>query len=278
MSKLQWIMLILGLLLIVGMYQLPKGVVSNKNKQLNESAKKMQSEDTETDSHNQSLSPEQNKILESLKSQLAIEENTKKKITFADSIANLFKANNRFDSAANYLAFASVIEPSAANDLKAGNGYYEAFRFAVSVDANKADQLGKKARGFYQKVLDKEPANYAAKANMAMTFITDPQPMQGIKLLREILEKDDKNELALFNLGMLSIQSGQPEKAIERFEKILSFNPNNMDATLYLGKSLADSGQKEKAKAVWKKILETKADSLQPYRDTVKDMLKQLDK
>jgi tetratricopeptide (TPR) repeat protein len=188
----------------------------------------------------------------------------------------VFRLANRLDSGAYYIALAIEKEPSEKNWLKAGNAYFEAFRFAISVDAQRADSYGEKARDFYKKILDKNPENYLAKANMAMTYTVTPNPMQGIGLLREILAKDENNQLALLNLGLLSMQSGQHDKAIQRFEKLLEVNPQHIEAQYYLGQSYMNKGDKAKARELFTAISQAKADSLAPYRASASDYLKEL--
>ena len=99
-------------------------------------------------------------------------------------------------------------------------------------------------------MIDANPGVLEAKTKMAMTYVATPNPMQGIRLLREVLAEDPKNELALFNLGLLSMRSNQYDKAIERFKQIIEANPDNMQAQYYLGVSYAESGKKEEAKKI----------------------------
>ena len=68
--------------------------------------------------------------------------------------------------------------------MRAGDQYFEAYGFAV--DEKKAAYLGEKTREFYQKSLANNPNLLAAKANMAMTYVSTQTPMQGIMLLREV--------------------------------------------------------------------------------------------
>lgn len=275
MLKSQWIVLAIACVLVLGIYQLPKAVVSNQDKKL-ASTSTAQEKDKTTDHSSSSLTTEQKAKLIRLKKEFALADNSEKRLTFADSIAGVFRLANRLDSGAYYIALAIEKEPSEKNWLKAGNAYFEAFQFAISVDAQRADSYGEKARDFYKRILDKNPENYLAKANMAMTYTVTPNPMQGIGLLREILAKDENNQLALLNLGLLSMQSGQHDKAIQRFEKLLEVNPQHIEAKYYLGQSYMNKGDKAKARELFTAISQTKADSLAPYRASASDYLKEL--
>src|SRR5690606_31192565 len=113
----------------------------------------------------------------------------------------------KFDSAAWYSEKAADIFNNEKSWIKAGDQYYQAYTFAM--DEGKRNQLAEKAQAYFTKVLEVNPTNLEAKTKMAMTYLSSPNPMQGIMMLREVLAQDPQNELALFNLGMLSIQSGQ---------------------------------------------------------------------
>jgi outer membrane protein len=276
MLKGQWAVLVIALLLIIGMFQLPKVVVSDDDKKLNTQTGNNPQEITkENTNHSKDLSPEDTEKLARLKSLLELEGNSEKRLTFADSIAGLFRSINRLDSGAYYISKAVGDSKEEVKLLKAANAYFEAFQFAVSVDTKRADVYGAKAREYFQKVIEKNPKNYSAKANMAMTYTVTQNPMQGITLLREILAEDEDNEAALFNLGVLSMRSGQTDKAIQRFEKLLQVNPNYIEARLLLAQSWMTTGEKEKAKQVLDIITQSKADSLAPFRAAASDILNQ---
>ncbi len=118
----------------------------------------------------------------------------------------------------------------------------------------------RKTRAYYQKALDQNPDLLSAKANMAMTYVNTPSPMQGILLLREVLDADPTNELALFNLGILSMRSNQYTKAVERFQQILQNHPTNTKAQFYLGVCLVELGRNEEAAKVLAEVKQTEKD------------------
>lgn len=167
-------------------------------------------------------------------------------IAYADSIASLYISYDKYDSAAKYLEYIAVNDPSPDHFKQTGDAYYEAFSFAM--DREKATVLGEKARYFYNLILDDQPERLDIKNKVAMTYVSSANPMQGIMMLRNILDEDPENEMALFNLGTLSIQSGQYDRAKEYFEKLIKLNPQNLQGQFYLGLSYFELGDKDKAR------------------------------
>ncbi|GAA4458622.1 hypothetical protein GCM10023189_31180 [Nibrella saemangeumensis] len=264
MKKSILLVLVLATALTAGLYSLPKVVVQNENKQLGGRSSAQTSgsgmvtgDSTSTgghvgdtgnaDLHQEPVTPEQQRRMETLQRQYASAPAAGKSAA-ASELITFFRSVSRYDSAAHYAEEIAKLEPTEQNWLRSGDQYFEAYGFAV--DEQKAAYLGEKTRAAYQKALDKNPNLLAAKANMAMTYVSTQNPMQGITLLREVLQQDPTNELALFNLGLLSMRSGQHTRAIDRFRQILVTSPGNRKAQFYLGISLAEAGQKEEARKV----------------------------
>jgi tetratricopeptide (TPR) repeat protein len=175
-----------------------------------------------------------------------------KNAIFADSLANLYRAANQFDSAAWYSERASEYYNNIESWKKTADNYYQAYTLALNEENQR--KMAAKAQEFYAKVLDRQPENLEAKTRLAMTYLTSSNPMQGIMMLREVLVADPKNELALFNMGVLSVQSGQYDLAIERLEQLLAINPQHIQGQLLLGVALMNSGEREKARVQFEKV------------------------
>lgn len=269
MNKSILVVLLAAAALTAGLYSLPKVVVRNETKQLDGRAARTSTTDSlnavanagaaPTDDrpdrsdvqHTANLTPDQQKRMETLQRQFATASSAARKGA-AEALITFFRSVSKYDSAARYAEVIAQLDPTERNYLRAGDQYYEAFGFAV--DEQKAAYLGQKTRDNYQKALDKNPNLLAAKANLAMTYVSTENPMQGISLLREVLQQDPTNELALFNLGMLSMRSGQYARAVDRFRQILVNNPGNTKAQFYLGVSLAETGQKAEALKMLKQV------------------------
>ncbi|WP_128543196.1 tetratricopeptide repeat protein [Larkinella soli] len=255
-----------GILLTAGLYSLPKVVVRNEDRKLTNA----RTTDPQTavrdsavlrndrsDLHTPSLSPEQQRELAGLKSRFA-SAGSDQKPAAGEALIQAYRKVSRFDSAAYVSEQLVKLAPSDAGVLRTGDLYYEAYGFAA--DNNRSAALGAKTREYYQKALDGNPNLLAAKANMAMTYVSTQTPMQGIMLLREVLQQDPTNELALFNMGLLSMRSGQYKRAEERFRAILSAHPGNTKAQFYLAISLSETGRKEEARKLLADVKEREKD------------------
>lgn len=238
-------------LIVILLFNLPKVVVDNDAEEQsvvnNEvTAESASPKPATTLDHNFQLSDEENSTLSSLKSSFSKTENPKESVTFADSLAQFFYNKSIFDSAAYYHGWIATNFPNEENLLKAGNSYYEAFRFAV--DLEKAKSMGEKSRSFFSQIPESSEKKLEVKTKMAMTYIPTSNPMQGILMLREVVEEDPSNQEALFNLGLLSRQSGQKKKAVERLETLVKVNPEHLQGRLVLGLTYLEMGKKEQAK------------------------------
>ncbi|PWJ60302.1 tetratricopeptide repeat protein [Dyadobacter jejuensis] len=246
------------------LYSLPKVVVNNKSGEM-ETEESVAVEETpateqSSDSHaGATLSPDQQAVVDKLRSGFILA-SEKEKASAGIKLSDQFRSLQKFDSSAYYAEQVSLLAPTIENYMRTGDRYYDAYGFAV--DDQKAKNLGQKTREYYQKALDLNPGLLTAKANMAMTYVNTPNPMQGILMLREVLDNDPTNELALFNLGILSMRSNQYTKATDRFRQILTNNPSNTKAKFYLGLSLVELGKNDEARKVLAEVKKEEKDPI----------------
>ena len=264
MPKTKIILSIIAVILVIGLFLLPKVVVDNEENtamegtaERGESAAiaEVDSKDPQLlDTHNPQLSSENEEIIFSLREKLRNSTDKEKNIIFADSLAAVFKNNSLLDSAAKYKALVADISPSKERFISAGDSYYEAFSF--SVNPEKTQALAEEARKYYTEALtlSDEAESRDIKTKVAMTHIASSNPMKGIGMLREVIEEDPGHEDALFNLGILSLQSNQPAKAVDRFETLVALYPENLQGQFYLGLSYLESGKKKEAKEQLEKV------------------------
>lgn len=200
-------------------------------------------------------------------------DNQEKRLIFADSLANAYKIVGKLDSLAKYLEIKAIEIPSQENFLIAGDGYYQAFNFAV--EQSKKNFLATKTQEYYKRVLDENSSLLNVKSKLAMTYVAGSNPMQGITMLREVLAEDPSNQLTVYNLGMLSITSGQFDKAIEHFEHLKDLDPENPEAHFYLGYCFFELGKTEEAKPYFERVLELGISG--DFVEASKDYIKRID-
>jgi predicted Zn-dependent protease len=251
MLKTRIILVLVCALVVWGVFLLPKAVVENDS-QLESGGGRDSSANKAKPNPHGAIAKNVGAKIKDLRIRYLFGSSKEKNAIFADSLANLYQQAGKFDSAAWFAEEASTFFNTKESFLKAGNNYYEAFTFAVS--AEKQQELAKKARSFFAKVLEAEPKNPEVKTKMAMTYVSTSSPMQGIRMLREVLAEDPKNEQALFNMGMLSIQSGQYDRAIERLEQLIQVNPKHIQGQLLLGVAYVNKGDRSKARQQFEKV------------------------
>jgi predicted Zn-dependent protease len=270
MLKTRIILVAVCAIVAIVLFQLPKSVVDNEADVSPDSTTAMPDKSA-NDPH--TLVPEElkEKIAQFRTLHSGASEKEKKAI-FADSLATWYLKSGVFDSAAWFAEDASAFFNNIESWEKAGDSYYQAFTFAI--DVKKQQVLASKAQEFYTKVLAERPENFTVKNNLAMTYLSSNNPMQGVLMLREVLAKDPKNETALFNLGMLSVQSGQYENAIERLKALIELNPNHIQGQLLMGVAYMQTGDKAKAKVQFEKVRDMDKDP--SVQATVDSYLKDL--
>lgn len=249
MLKTRIILVVACAVLVVLLFQLPKSVVDNERGMGSDSTQAVP--ETDNQPHMQAPKELRQKI-GGFRSLYTTTTEKEKKAIFADSLATWYANSAIFDSAAWFSEEASSFFNNTESWKKAGDNYYQAFTFAL--DVKKQQVLASKAQEFYNKVLGENPNDLEVKNNLALTYISSTNPMQGVLMLREVLVADPKNETALFNLGMLSVQSGQYENAIERLNKLIEINPNHIQGQLLLGVAYMQTGDKAKARQQFEKI------------------------
>jgi outer membrane protein len=190
--------------------------------------------------------------IKNLRSKFSPDSANQKNAIFADSLANLYASAGKFDSSAWFAEEASKFFNTSESWIKAGDQYYQAYSFAI--DRTRQAQFAARAQSYYNKVLESNPQNLTVKTKLAMTYLTEANPMQAIGMLREVLAADPKNELALYNMGMLSIQSGQHDKAVNWLTQLVDVNPQHTQGHLLLGIAYMNSGSKAKARGQFEKV------------------------
>lgn len=262
MLKKYLILSTVAIVAIVGLFLLPKSVVDNERDNEAQSAATESTGDVSTagsdTDHTADMPEEMRQELAELREAYENSRNSENFANFANSLIERFASTNQYDSAAKYAGQLAEVNNSTTNLQKAGDMYYEAFTYAM--DAEKAQQMGKQTRYYYEQLIEQAPEQLDAKAKMAMTYVSSSNPMQGIQMLREVLDADENNQTAIYNLGLLSMQSGQYDRAVQRFEKLVQLEPENLQAQFLLGVSYFELGDKAEAKTQFEKVKSMDAD------------------
>lgn len=267
----QLILLAAALLLVIGLFLLPKVIVKPKEGkgELAQNAARTANRDNgaaapstasvETgqpagatpEQPHMSIAPKQRQEISALTAKYTAEKDPIARLRVASELAYKYKAVEKFDSAGYFLEQLAQARPGEQTWKRAADAYFDAFTFATTQERQKL--LGAKCQELYGKVLKNNPENLDAKTNLGMAFMASENPVQGVVLLREVLVADPRNEKAIYNLGLLSMQSNQYEKAVERFRELTKVNPDNVNGQFYLGVALAQTGSTADAKIALEK-------------------------
>ena len=274
MQKSQLIIILVSIGAVIFLFSLPKVVVNNKQPEAQRDKQHPEAPQAENpkEVHTVKLSDEAQGIINRLRTSFENFSDKEKKLTFADSLAEIFRKFHVYDSSAKYSLEMAELVPSAKNLVKAGTAYYEAA--SSTADAERIAANSAKARELFDKALLEEPGNLEVKNKIAATYMVNNDAMQAVVVLREIISKDPENKQALTSLGLLSIQSGQYDKAIDRFEKILSLDANDATACFYLGVAYIGKGDKSKGKGYLLKAKDLSSDAA--FDQSVDEYLKEL--
>lgn len=150
--------------------------------------------------------------------------------------------------------------------VKSGDAFREGY--TNQQDTALASALNKLAIESYQKAVDLDANNLAAKTGLGASLVTGSNnPMAGIALLREVVQADPKNLDANKTLGLFSMQSGQFDRAIDRFKTVIEIKAD-AESYFYLATAYEKIGQKSEAIAAYTKSKELAADpTLSQYID-----------
>ncbi|NGM73450.1 tetratricopeptide repeat protein [Sphingobacterium sp. SGL-16] len=158
------------------------------------------------------------------------------------------------------------VKPKLDYWVKSGDAFREGY--TNQQDTALASALNKLAIESYQKAVDLDANNLAAKTGLGASLVTGSNnPMAGIALLREVVQADPKNLDANKTLGLFSMQSGQFDRAIDRFKTVIEIKAD-AESYFYLATAYEKIGQKSEAIAAYTKSKELAADpTLSQYID-----------
>jgi cytochrome c-type biogenesis protein CcmH/NrfG len=90
----------------------------------------------------------------------------------------------------------------------------------------KATHQFKEAGGYFQKAVDANPKNVAARTDLASCLFYEGDADGAINQLQQSLRYDPKDANSLFNLGMIRLQAkNDPGGAVTAWQELLKLNP-----------------------------------------------------
>ena len=90
----------------------------------------------------------------------------------------------------------------------------------------KATHQFKEAAGYFQKAIDANPKNVAARTDLASWLFYHGDADGAINQLQQSLHYDPKDANSLFNLGMIRLQAkNDPSGAVAAWQQLLKLNP-----------------------------------------------------
>jgi cytochrome c-type biogenesis protein CcmH/NrfG len=94
----------------------------------------------------------------------------------------------------------------------------------------KATHQFKDAAGYFQKAVDADPKNIAARTDLASCLFYQGDADGAIQQLQQSLSYDPKDANSLFNLGIIRLQAkNDPHGAIAAWQQLLKLNPTLPD-------------------------------------------------
>ena len=88
----------------------------------------------------------------------------------------------------------------------------------------------KEAAGYFQKSIDADPKNVAARTDLASCLFYEGDADGAIQQLQQSLTYDPKDANSLFNLGMIRLQAkNDPSGAVAAWQQLLKLNPTLSD-------------------------------------------------
>jgi cytochrome c-type biogenesis protein CcmH/NrfG len=90
----------------------------------------------------------------------------------------------------------------------------------------KATHQFKEAAGYFQKAIDADPRNVAARTDLASCLFYQGDAEGAMNQLQQSLRYDPKDVNSLFNLGMIRLQAkNDPSGAVTAWQQLLRLNP-----------------------------------------------------
>ena len=157
MTKSRILLFLFVSVLTIILYLLPRYVVNNEVREIDNTPATAAADPLSVDQHTHSFQiPDSlRQKFETLYDSYKNAESQEKRFIFADSLAKAYKTVGKLDSLAKYTEVRALVNPSIENLKMAGDGYCEAFNFAI--DPSRRNYLAGKVQDYYNRVLKEDP-------------------------------------------------------------------------------------------------------------------------
>jgi tetratricopeptide (TPR) repeat protein len=255
-KKQQWIIVLVGLILVLVVYI---AGVTNTPKSSTPAAGAPQSAGIQPvtteillQKAKQRLNPEQVARLAALESSVKRGDVKDQQLHVYHQLAKFWSDSARmFEPFAYYTSEAAKLENSEKSLTFAAHLFLD--NLLTEGDPAMQHWLGENAKVLLDKALVINPANDSSKIGLGICYmfgnITD-NPMQGILEVRKVVQEHPDNLYGQLVLGLGGKKSGQYDKAIERFKIVVDKQPDNLEAIFNLAETFEMKGDKANA-VIW---------------------------
>ncbi|HTL17182.1 MAG TPA: tetratricopeptide repeat protein [Patescibacteria group bacterium] len=125
----------------------------------------------------------------------------------------------------------------------------EAQRYFAAKDYDKAEAA-------YQQVLQKDPKNAAALANLAVIQVEAHHFEPAESNIQQALALDADDPYSLYVLGILRFREGKFDDALGALSRSAKLDPQNAEVQNYLGLALSEKGMRTPAEAALRKAIQ----------------------
>jgi tetratricopeptide (TPR) repeat protein len=255
-KKQQWIILIVGLVLVLAVYF---GGVTTAPKSSTSAAAAPQSAGIQPvtseillQKAKQRLNPEQVARLAALESSVKRGDVKDQQLHVYHQLAKFWSDSARmFEPYAFYTSEAAKLENSEKSLTFAARLFLD--NLLTEGDPAMQHWLGENAKVLLDKALVINPANDSSKIGLGICYMfgnISDNPMQGILEVRKVVQEHPDNLYGQLVLGLGGKKSGQYDKAIERFKIVVDKQPDNLEAIFNLAETFEMKGDKANA-VIW---------------------------
>jgi tetratricopeptide (TPR) repeat protein len=200
----------------------------------------------------QRLKPEQVTRLASLESSVKRGDVKDQQLHVYHQLAKFWSDSARmFEPFAYYTSEAAKLENSEKSLTFAAHLFLD--NLLTEADPAMQHWLGENAKVLLDKALVINPANDSSKIGLGICYMfgnISDNPMQGILEVRKVVQEHPDNLYGQLVLGLGGKKSGQYDKAIERFKIVVEKQPDNLEAIFNLAETFEMKGDKANA-VIW---------------------------